>query len=349
MGKYLSTLEFGQIQEFGEMSVIPLFKKENHALNYLTLQEALDNGQIQEFGEMSIIPLFKKENHALNYLTLQEALDKDLLIITEKDHGGSVPELKVVNKAEIPVLLLDGEEIIGAKQNRIINTTILLKEQSETIIPVSCTESGRWSYTSAEFADSDTVASSKIRKKKSASVRESLKTFGEFRSEQGAIWEGIEEMHCYAATTETESPTRAMKNIYESKDKNLEEYLEAFKPLDGQKGIFVFINGDITGFDIFSLESTYKKFHKKLIKSYSIDAILQENYKDVIAKNRVERARNFIKNITECEESVHKSVGYGWDCRYKSKSLIGSSLLYQDQIIHATFFENENISKEEIV
>jgi ARG and Rhodanese-Phosphatase-superfamily-associated Protein domain len=35
------------------------------------------------------------------------------------------------------VLILDGEELVGAKQNRIVNVTILVVTQSEIVIPVS--------------------------------------------------------------------------------------------------------------------------------------------------------------------------------------------------------------------
>jgi hypothetical protein len=59
---------------------------------------------------------------------------------TEVSAGGHVPELKVVNKGETPVLLLDGEELAGARPNRALNTTILVRGHSETIIPVTCTE-----------------------------------------------------------------------------------------------------------------------------------------------------------------------------------------------------------------
>ena len=72
-------------------------------------------------------------------------------------------------------LLVDGEELAGAKQNRVLNTSILVKENSEILIPVSCTEQGRWAYASAAFADSGVVMASQVRKNKARSVSENLK------------------------------------------------------------------------------------------------------------------------------------------------------------------------------
>ena len=139
--------------------------------NYLS---KIEFGEIQQLKNMAIIPLFTKINKDYKYLALKEALDKELLTVKEIDHDGSVPELKVKNKAKIPIFLLDGEKLIGAKQNRVLNTSILLKAKSETIVPVSCTEQGRWSYTSDEFHDSGLVMSNKARKLKSRSVGKSL-------------------------------------------------------------------------------------------------------------------------------------------------------------------------------
>jgi hypothetical protein len=36
-----------------------------------------------------------------------------------------VPQLLFINDAMRPVLLLDGEELVGAKQNRVLNLTVL--------------------------------------------------------------------------------------------------------------------------------------------------------------------------------------------------------------------------------
>ena len=46
--------------------------------------------------------------------------------VTELDEGGSVPELRVRNLSGASVLLLDGEELMGAKQNRVLNTSVMV-------------------------------------------------------------------------------------------------------------------------------------------------------------------------------------------------------------------------------
>lgn len=141
-------------------------------INFLS---KLELGELQIFKNMAIIPLFSSMNHTPQYLSLGEAMGKGLLTVTEVSQAGAVPELKVGNKADLPVLLLDGEELAGAKQNRVLNTTILLMENSETIIPVSCTEHGRWDYATPAFAESGNIMSHRIRAKKASSVHQTLK------------------------------------------------------------------------------------------------------------------------------------------------------------------------------
>src|SRR5437899_3338299 len=109
--------------------------------NYLS---QLDLGEPQQFKNIVILPVFTGVNHPPEYLTLTDALAQKLAAITEVSQAGSVPALKVANGSQLFLLLLDGEELIGARQNRTVNTSILLAGKSETIIPVSCTEAGRW-------------------------------------------------------------------------------------------------------------------------------------------------------------------------------------------------------------
>ena len=145
----------------------------------------LEFGELKIFNNMGVISLFTSINQSPQYLTLKDALEKRLLTITEVSQSGSVPELKVVNRSKIPVLLLDGEELAGAKQNRVLNTTILLKENSETIIPVSCTEQGRWAYATPAFAESGNIMGHNLRARKASSVHQTLKGGDELPWEPG--------------------------------------------------------------------------------------------------------------------------------------------------------------------
>ena len=85
-------------------------------------------------------------------MLLEEALEQKCARVNEVSQSGSVPELKFTNDCERPVLLMDGEELVGAKQNRILNLTVLAPAGKTIIIPVSCVEAGRWQARSAEFS-----------------------------------------------------------------------------------------------------------------------------------------------------------------------------------------------------
>ena len=62
-----------------------------------------------------------------------------------------MPELVAENPLAEDVLLDDGEELVGAKQSRILNVTLLVAAGSKPPIPVSCVEQGRWSRRSESF------------------------------------------------------------------------------------------------------------------------------------------------------------------------------------------------------
>ena len=304
---------------------------------------SFDLGELQHFKNMTVLPLMTSIDDSPKYLTLKQALDQHVLVIGEVSQEGRVPELKVINKADTLVLLLDGEELAGAKQNRVLNTSILLKENSETIIPVSCTEQRRWSYKSQEFAESGTVMIPKIRKMKSQTVSDSLHESREFRSDQGTVWTSIDEL---SEQTGIRSQTAAMKDVYEAKEKELDEYLYTFKCLPGQKGLLSFIDGEVVGFDFLSLDSAYALLHPKLVKSYAMEALLQKTPRT--EKPGLEKGKEFLKEASRSKEKKYKSIGKGDDHRFEGKKLVGSALKFQKKVIHMAFFsisESEKAGK----
>jgi hypothetical protein len=56
------------------------------------------------------------------------------------DADGVVGTLAVTNPLDVRVLLYEGEELVGAKQNRILGQTILVAAGATQKIPATCVE-----------------------------------------------------------------------------------------------------------------------------------------------------------------------------------------------------------------
>jgi hypothetical protein len=308
---------------------------------------------------------------------MEDAINSRLLTIGEKNQGGSVPELMAQNLAEIPVLLLDGEEVIGAKQNRILNASILLAPKSTTVIPVCCVEAHRWNYTTENFGHSEAYLNYDIRREKHMDVNKSLMASREFRADQGKVWDRIGEMN---QELSVKSSTGAMHDAFDMVSGRLKKYFESFDFIEGQNGLFAFVDGKIAGFDILSRTEAFKKVFPKLIKSYAMDAV-RADMRDEKVKARqnaykthqtagsnenggikdasegsssgarkrlkvsIEQAKYFIDEIKGCSENKFKSNGMGYDFRYAGPYAVGSALVCEDSVVHTAFFK---IEKEDV-
>ena len=91
-----------------------------------TFLENVKLGGKQSHLNLTIFPLLAPDTGKPDYLTLEEALTQGLAEVTEVSKDGSVPDLKLNNKSINNLLVVDGEELVGAKQNRIVNATFLL-------------------------------------------------------------------------------------------------------------------------------------------------------------------------------------------------------------------------------
>jgi hypothetical protein len=305
----------------------------------------MELGAGASFENMTVFELLRPKNGGPEYITLREAIERGIFTVTEVSEGGSVPELMVANKGDVAVLLLDGEEVRGAKQNRILNTTILVGSKSTIKVPVSCVEHGRWSYQEREFKESGNVMHREMRALNVQRVSESLASARQFRSDQGEIWDGVAKLAC---DMKVASGTGAMRDVYEAKGADLDGYQKGFRLAAGQKGILVFIDGLPVGLDFVSREAAFATLFSKLIKSYAMEAmVLTERRKHgrgkgdpakAVAKPSAEQAREFLKRAAASEEKKYESVGLGWAYRYAGPDIVGSALAVNESVVHMAFF-----------
>jgi hypothetical protein len=287
-------------------------------------------------------PLLSSYTVGLEYITLDEALSRDLIEVSERDEAGSVPELKVVNKSPCMILILDGEELVGAKQNRIVNTTMLIQGKSTTVIPVSCVEQGRWAYDSPVFSSEERLMAAQLRARKSEQVHRSIRRSDGFRSDQSAIWEEISNK---AARMEADSPTMAMSEIYRKKMSLLADYVEHFRLVEMQVGAVFMINGRVVGLDTFGSTETFGKVFRKLIESYALDAI-DWSEQESSGKTLRSNVTKFLWATKNATVEYHRPVGLGTDIRLESRTLTGFALAHEENILHLSVFARSNGGSE---
>jgi hypothetical protein len=271
---------------------------------------------------------------SLDYLVLDEALAAGLVEITEVSEQGSVPDLRFINRGPRPVLIVDGEELLGAKQNRIVNLTILVAANSELTIPVSCVEAGRWRSRSRAFTSAPRTQFATGRAKRMASVSFSMMARGDRMSDQAEVWDDIAQK---SSRMNASSPTSAMESIFSTHAALLDSFVSRCAPVDDQIGAMFAVNGVLVGFDLFDQPSTLRKVLPKLVRSVAVDAIDAGSAGSAEGMASVQAAQ-FLAVAAEAPQHRAPALGLGEDLRLTAPHVAGAALAVDDDVVHVSAF-----------
>lgn len=297
---------------------------------------ALSVGSPTTHRNLALFPLFAADARQPDYLTLDEGLEQDACRVTEVSESGSVPELAFENRSEHRVLLLDGEELVGARQNRVLNITILVGAGQEIVIPVSCVEQGRWSWRSRDFASAKRAMYARGRREKMAQVSASMRASGSRRSQQSAVWDSVATK---AARLDVASPTDAMADVYDHAQDSLKGFRRRFKAKAGQNGAIFALDGQIAGLELFDAPETYTKLHRKLVDSYAMDALESPTH-DIDAPHQDEVA-DFLARVTNADVESFKALAEGRDLRLHGEGIVGGALEADGWVVHLSAFATQ--------
>ena len=252
----------------------------------LTLPEVRVGDPLRHEG-LTVFPLFDQTTGNADYLLSDEALTAGTVAVEEVGQAGSVPVLVVTNQADSLVLFLEGEELRGAKQNRVLNTSVLAGARAKTTIPVSCVEQGRWRYLSASFGHGGSHSSSKLRHILKGSVTRSAKEGRGHGSDQGGVWKEVSrQMEALGAS----SPTGAMADTYATYRGRLDEFAERLKYVEGASGLAVAVGGKVVSVDLFDKPATCRKVWGRLLTGLVMDALEAGPTQEPVGKCKVEEA-----------------------------------------------------------
>ncbi len=251
-------------------------------------------------------------------------------MITETSDAGSVPELAVVNPLGDNVLLYDGEELVGAKQNRILNVSVLVGAGAKLPIPVSCVEQGRWARSSVDFDTATHISHAHLRRRKAEMLSAQPLARGVAQSE---VWAEIGEKQQRMSVS---SPTGAARDTFVAHGDRLKELEDAFPLQPGQCGAVLAIGGDLC-LDAVSRPGAFALLWPKLRAGYLLDALERLDGKPT----HVERIAGFVDEIADAVVSRGPSAGLGSDVRLRGPGVVGSGLELDGERIQLSAFTSD--------
>ena len=283
---------------------------------------------------LTLYPLLAEGPATPDYRLLDEALSDGSARIEEVSEAGSVPELCFINMGERPVLLLDGEELVGVKQNRILNLSVLAPAGQRIVIPVSCVEAGRWHADSPALHSARRTHYATGRARKSADVSESLRQYGSRYSDQRAVWRDIEGKSRRLGVV---SRTGAAAAMYDCLRRRLDTYQGAFSPQAYQCGALFAINGRLQGLDLFDSPATLAAVLDKLVESYALDAI---DWAEAPPADLPDAPQPWIDALAAAGIETFPALGEGEDWRLHSAGVVGGALVKEGRLIHLCAFRS---------
>lgn len=288
-------------------------------------------GEPVYYRNLTIIPIYLTRIKGVpNYLTLDEALRKRFVTITEVN-GGQVPQVKVDNNSDRIIFFMSGEIITGGKQDRFVGEDLLLGPwRKGVILPVYCSERGRWTFTSDKFASDEIIAAPSLRQK----ILE--------KKEQGEIWDGVREESRKLGVS---SSTEAFKDVYkaENVEKEMSSYIKKFELVPqlhrNTIGVAVGVHGRIVAIDIFSNPALFARLWPKLLKSYALNAFgpeLKKLWWDARGETKA-----MLNKIYRAGENRWNGLDLGETIKITVDNITASALVFERNVVHLSVLAPE--------
>ncbi len=266
-------------------------------------------GNPMQFESLVVFPLFAPPGRSVDYDLSDDAISKGTVTVEEVSESGSVPDLSVENQGNLRVLFLEGQQLIGAKQNRILNTSVLIAAHSKSKIPVSCVEQGRWGYKSRQFGSSGSHSPAMLRKVLKASVSRSVRANMGHRSDQGGIWREVSRQQVSLGAV---SGSSAMSDTFETFRDRLSEFQGNLPYAEGAVGVAVALGDHLVAIDVFDKSETCQKVWDRLLSGVILDALELENSPQHAQAADVERV---LQDLVQLSWEPAQSVGEGSEFR----------------------------------
>jgi hypothetical protein len=310
---------------------------------------ALKLGRAISNHGLTFVPICEEEAREPGYLLLEDALQEKVARVKEVSEEGSIPVLEVENLHLQPILALQGEELVGSKQDRTLNVTILLPP-GRTRIPVTCVEQGRWGYKGRE-SSSGMIEHLELRRLKAELVTSSRKKntdgmFAKYMANQALVWN---EVAAQSFDQAVHSETGSLGDVYGSGrvKKELDEIEEGICLPEHSRGVVVGVGEEVVAVELLETARLFRRVWPRLLRSYALSTIsTQGSAGESVEKSpSPEKVQALLSMPQTIEPAVEESIGLGHDVRWEAPDALAAALIHEGRLLHGTVYSRQGSGK----
>jgi hypothetical protein len=270
------------------------------------------------------------------YRTGPAAARRHTFGVREDDGGAVVASLTVTNTDHRPLLLLAGESILGNRQNRVLNVSVLIAAGSELAVPVSCVEQGRWGA-ARHAARATELAPARIRATALSTVHDGLGAGGPGRhADQGEVWD---EVAAYAVRHDVAAPTMALEDVHAARSRDVRRLVGRTRPVDGQRGVIATAGGQVLGLDLFDKPGTLSRYWSAITGAFALDALTVEDLSfELEGAALAAQVEAFLHATFTADAVAVDGVGDGEELHLRGEGVDAHALVWDDAVVHLAAF-----------
>ena len=282
------------------------------------------------FGDLTLVPLVL--DRAFDVSADADLLEEGLLhgrtTISEVDERGRVGTVRVRHEGARLLLLVDGEQILGAKQNRVFNASFLVPPGASVDLPVSCVERERWRYETSTFRASAATLTTVARARKLGRVTTSIASSDRYDADQGEVWRDVDG---YLERTQTLSPTSSIHDGMAVRASAVQRRIERLTPLPRQVGLATVRADEVVAIDVFGSPSLFSRGWRKVARG-----VLSEDFEErPPCRDAVSAVARALTTLSRLPVVRRSAPGLGETLHGSHGGYVAGAVVHRRRLYHA--------------
>jgi hypothetical protein len=285
-------------------------------------------------GELTLVPLTLAGEPGSRDVLLPEAIAQGELELVEQG-SGVVQQVLARNRGARDVLVLEGDTLVGCRQNRMVAWTVIVAARSAVPVSVGCMERGRWSTGGLHFAAGEMTVDPHVRRRTKRETNATAASLGGPRLDQGRAWSDIDgklgEWSLFSPSADYHS---GLARRAESSRRRVQE----LQPVPGQVGV-VALHGDrLLGMEVVGHPDTWRALAGRVLPSYVLGAESARRDPEFHRVPPLPDATAWLAALARSAVEQRRAAGKGVDLILRGDAVSGSCLWEGGAVRHMAVF-----------